>query len=82
MVRGKDKGKEEIQGLFVVRDGRAVFAQAETGIMGPTDIEVLKGISVGDEIVTGSFSVLRSLKNNAKVKIDNKPKKVESATTT
>jgi len=79
---GKDKGKEEIQGLFVVRDGRAVFTHVETGIMGPTDIEVAKGISVGDEIVTGSFSVLRSLKNNAKIKIDNKPKKVEAAATT
>jgi HlyD family secretion protein len=72
-ARGKDPGKEEIQGLFVVRKGRAVFTPVETGIMGPTDIEILKGIQPGDEIVTGSFTVLRSLKNNAKVKIDNKP---------
>ena len=69
----KDKSKEEIQGLFVIRNGRAAFVPVESGIMGPTDIEVLKGINPGDEIVTGSFSVLRSLKNNAKVKIDNKP---------
>jgi HlyD family secretion protein len=39
--------------------------------MGPTDMEVLKGVKPGDEIVTGSFSVLRTLKNNAKVKVDN-----------
>ena len=71
----KDKAKEEIQGVFVIRQGRAVFAPVESGIMGPSDIEILKGISPGDEIVTGSFSVLRSLKNNAKVKIDNKPAK-------
>jgi HlyD family secretion protein len=67
----KDKGKEEIQGVFVVKNGRAVFTPVETGIMGPTDIEVLKGVKPGDEIVTGSFSVLRTLKNNAKVKVDN-----------
>jgi len=67
----KDKGKEEIQGVFVVKNGRAVFTPVETGIMGPTDMEVLKGAKPGDEIVTGSFSVLRTLKNNAKVKVDN-----------
>ena len=77
---GKDKGKEEVQGVFVVHNGRAVFTHVDTGIMGPTDIEIVKGINPGDEIVTGSFSVLRSLKNNAKVKVDNKPKKpAESA---
>jgi HlyD family secretion protein len=67
----KDKGKEEIQGVFVVKDGRAVFTPVETGIMGTTDVEVLSGVKPGDEIVTGSFSVLRTLKNNTKVKVDN-----------
>jgi HlyD family secretion protein len=71
----KDKSKEELQGVFVIKNGRAVFTQVETGIMGPTDVEVLKGINPGEEIVTGSFSVLRSLKNNAKVKVDNKAQK-------
>ena len=71
----KDKGKEEIQGVFVVRNGRAVFTPVETGIMGPTDMEITKGVNPGEEIVTGSFSVLRSLKNNTKVKIDNKATK-------
>jgi HlyD family secretion protein len=67
----KDKGKEELQGLFAVRQGRAVFVPIEAGIMGSTDMEILKGVQPGDEIVTGSFSVLRTLKNNTKVKIDN-----------
>jgi HlyD family secretion protein len=39
--------------------------------MGTTDVEVLSGVKPGDEIVTGSFSVLRSLKNHTKVKVDN-----------
>jgi len=67
----KDKGKEEVQGLFTVRQGRAVFVPIEAGIMGSTDMEILKGVQANDEIVTGSFSVLRTLKNNTKVKIDN-----------
>ena len=67
----KDKGKEEVQGLFAVRQGRAVFVPIEAGIMGSTDMEITKGVQAGDEIVTGSFSILRTLKNNTKVKIDN-----------
>jgi len=67
----KDKSKEEIQGVFVVKAGKAVFTQVETGIMGATDMEILKGLKPGDEIVTGSFSVLRTLKNNTKIKVDN-----------
>ena len=73
--KGKDKAKEEVQGLFVIKKGRAVFTKVETGIMGTTDMEVVKGVNPGEEIVTGSFSVLRTLKNNAKVKIDNSAQK-------
>ena len=63
--------KEEVQGAFVIRNGQAVFVPVETGIMGETNVEVLKGLQAGDEIVTGSYQVLRTLKSNTKVRIDN-----------
>jgi HlyD family secretion protein len=65
--------KEELQGVFVFRanEKKAEFVPVETGITGTTDIEVSKGLKEGDEIVTGSYKVLRSLKNGAKVKVDN-----------
>jgi HlyD family secretion protein len=72
-AKDREKGKEEIQGLFLIRNGRAAFVQVDSGIMGSTDIEILKGVHPGDTIVTGSFSVLRTLKNNTKVRIDNTP---------
>lgn len=72
-AQDKEKGKEELQGVFVVRNGRADFVQIESGIMGSTDIEILKGVQPGDTIVTGSFSVLRTLKNETKVRIENTP---------
>jgi HlyD family secretion protein len=72
-TKDKEKGKEELQGIFVIRNGRATFIQVDSGIMGSTDIEILKGVQPGDAIVTGSFSVLRTLKNNTKVRIDNTP---------
>jgi HlyD family secretion protein len=65
--------KEEIQGVFVINGEKAEFRKVETGITGATDIEVLKGLHEGDQIVTGSYKVIRTLANNAKVKVDNKP---------
>jgi HlyD family secretion protein len=70
-AKEREKGKEEVQGVFAVKNGRAVFVPIEAGIMGSTDMEITKGVKPGDEIVTGSFSVLRTLKNNTKVRIDN-----------
>jgi HlyD family secretion protein len=64
--------KEEVQGVFVVAGGKAVFRKVETGITGATDIEVLSGLQEGDEIVTGSYQVIRTLRNQAQVKVDNK----------
>jgi len=72
------KAKEELQGVFVIRKGKAEFVPVDTGVAGTTDIEVLKGLQAGDEIVTGSYKVLRTLKPGASVKIDNSaPKKDE-----
>jgi HlyD family secretion protein len=65
--------KEEVQGVFVITGLKAEFRQLETGITGATDIEVLKGLNAGDEIVTGSYQTIRSIKNGATVKVDNKP---------
>src|SRR5438132_6857127 len=76
----EDKGKEEIQGVFVIRKGKAEFVPVETGIAGTTDIEVTKGLQTGDEVVTGSYKVLRTLKPGASVKVDNTaPKKEETS---
>jgi HlyD family secretion protein len=72
--------KEELQGVFVVtKTGQAAFREVKTGITGTTDIEVLDGLKDGEEIITGSYKVIRTLKNQTKVKIDNQaPAKTES----
>lgn len=74
------KQKEEIQGVFVIRNKKAEFVAVETGISGTTDIEVTKGVQEGDEVITGSYKVLRTLKPGTSVKIDNSaPKKEEES---
>jgi HlyD family secretion protein len=70
--------KDEVQGVFVVNGKKAIFRPVETGISGVTDIEITKGLQPGDEIVTGSYKALRTLKPEADVKVDNTtPKKPE-----
>jgi HlyD family secretion protein len=78
-AKEKEKeGKKEIQGVFAVRNKKALFVTVETGITGTTDIEVTSGLKEGDEIITGSYKVLRTIRNKADVEVDNKaPKKEE-----
>jgi HlyD family secretion protein len=65
----------DTQGVFlIVRDGnqlRVRFVPVTTGVVGSTDIEVLSGLKPGDEIVTGRYKVLRTLKSGTAVKRDN-----------
>ena len=73
-----DPKKDEIQGVFVVNGKKAIFRPVETGITGITDIEVTKGLQQGDEIVIGSYKALRTLKPEARIKVDNSaPKKTD-----
>jgi len=68
---------QTVQGVYVLRNDhkklRAVFVPVTTGVTGATDIEILSGIKQGDEIVTGRYKILRSLKSGTLVKRDNTP---------
>ena len=68
---------QTVQGVYVLRNQnkklRAVFVPVTTGVIGATDIEVLSGLKAGDEIVTGRYKVLRTLKSGTVVKRDNTP---------
>lgn len=68
-----EKDKEELQGVFVIQDGKAKFREVKTGITGVTEIEVLEGLEEGDQIVTGSYRVLRELRHLADVRVEEKP---------
>jgi len=70
-VRERER-KKEIQGVFVVSGEKAQFREVKTGITGATDIEVLGGLNEGEEIITGSYKVIRTIRNEARVKVDNR----------
>ncbi len=64
--RKNEEGK--IEGVFVVREGKAWFTPVTIGITGEKDFELLSGLGEGDEIVVGPFKSLRELKEGDKVR--------------
>ena len=72
--------KQDVQGVFVIRNKKAEFVPVTTGIAGTSDIEVVNGLNEGDEVVTGSYKILRTLRSGSGVKIDNSVPKKEDET--
>jgi len=66
--------KEDLRKVvFVVKDGKADRQEVKTGISDNTHIQILSGLSAGDEVVTGSYRTLsKDLKDGDKVKVNNK----------
>jgi HlyD family secretion protein len=65
--------RKELEGVFVVRDGRATFEAVKTGIAGEKYFEVLSGLKEGDQVIIGPFSSVRELRDGAAVKIEAAP---------
>src|SRR5579863_3535911 len=62
----KDKdAQQDVQGVFVIRNKKAEFVPVTTGITGTSDIEVLSGLKDGDEIITGSYKILRTIRSGS-----------------
>jgi len=67
----KSDTEKEKKGIFAVKDGVAEFRPVKTGIVGGMDIEIIEGVEEDDEIVIGSFQILRTLEDGNKVKVEN-----------
>ena len=62
--------RRETEGVFVMRDGRAVFTPLKVGIAGERYFEVLSGLADGDSVITGPFSSVRQLADGETVKVE------------
>lgn len=58
----------EEEGVFVHKNGTAQFVPIETGLTGDTNIEIVRGLAPGQEIVTGPFRALREIRDGTKVR--------------
>jgi HlyD family secretion protein len=61
--------RKETEGVFVLRDNRAVFVPVKVGIAGERYFEVLNGLAPGDRVVTGPVAQVRQMADGEIVKI-------------
>lgn len=61
--------RKETEGVFLIRDGRAVFAPVKIGIAGEKYFEVVSGVKAGDQVITGPFANVRTLADGEQVRL-------------
>jgi len=86
IVRDSPKGEKTAtgrikteSGVYVLKDGKAKFLPIQLGLAGELKVEVTGGLSDGQEIITGPFKTIRTLKEGDKVKIEKEKKGAESS---
>jgi HlyD family secretion protein len=60
---------EEVEGVFVVRDGKADWVPVRIGIAGDRYFEVVSGLRGGETVVSGSYSAVRDLEDGDAVRV-------------
>ena len=66
--------RKEVEGVFLVRNGRAEFLPIKMGIAGDKYFEVLDGLKNGDQVITGPYNSVRTMADGDLVKVDNEQK--------
>jgi HlyD family secretion protein len=62
-----EKDKKDIDGVFMVAEGKAKFTPVETGIRDQQHVEITSGLSEGDSIIVGPYRMLRTIKHDTAV---------------
>jgi HlyD family secretion protein len=85
VIRDDPKGEKTASGriktqtgVYALRKGKAEFVPVELGLSGELMVEVSKGISREEEIITGPFKTLRALKDGDRVKLEKEKKGAEA----
>src|SRR4029453_553498 len=66
--------RKEVEGVFLVRDGRSEFLPIKMGIAGDKYFEVVNGLKNGDQVITGPYNSVRTMADGDLVKVDNEKK--------
>jgi HlyD family secretion protein len=61
--------REETEGVFVLREGRAVFTPVKIGIAGEQYFEVVDGLAIGDQVITGPFASVREMTDGQQIRL-------------
>jgi HlyD family secretion protein len=63
-----EAANKDIEGVYVVKEGKVKFTPVKTGIAGQEYFEVLSGLSEGDTVVAGPYQRIRQLRDGDAVK--------------
>ena len=81
VVRDSPKGEKTAagrikteSGVYAFQNGTARFTPVQLGLASELNVEVASGLKSGQEILTGPFKVLRTLKDGDRVKIEKEKK--------
>jgi HlyD family secretion protein len=53
--------RQEVEGVFLMKDGKAAFVSVKLGIAGERYLEVLSGLKEQDRVITGPFESVKTL---------------------
>ena len=76
-----EEGEQDIEGVFVIRDGAARFVPVQVGITGREHFEVLAGLEAGDTVIAGPYEAIRRLNDGDAVRVLNEGGGTESTST-
>jgi HlyD family secretion protein len=72
--------RKETEGVFTIRDGRAVFTPMKVGIAGEKYFEVVSGAKAGDQVITGPFANVRTLADGQEVRLSEQNNRTSTST--
>ena len=73
--------RKEVEGVFVVREGKAVFTPVKIGVAGEQYFEVLDGLKAGDQVITGPFASVRELADGADIRLQEESRNTRRSAT-
>jgi HlyD family secretion protein len=74
--------RKETEGVFLFKDGKAVFTPLKTGVAGEQYFEVTEGLKGGDQVITGPFASVRELADGESVRLQNNNNSSRASRTT
>jgi HlyD family secretion protein len=79
LKKKKEHGVKTIDVVFGVENGKAKMLPVKRGLSDDNYYEIIEGLAVGQEVITGSYkSIARELEDEKPIKVDNQPKTPKS----
>jgi HlyD family secretion protein len=69
----------EVEGVFLMVDGKAEWKPVKVGIAGDRYFEVISGLTGGEQVVSGAYQAIRELEAGAPIRVE-MPKEKKSTT--